>query len=85
MLRVDNKTFNSLNPTYNACVGDNGGFYMHAYVKGYREAVEIYSGRTLRVYSKGVANDWAEIFTQYLQVIFICVIFLGFAYNPLKI
>ena len=47
MLRVDNKTFNSLNPTYNACVGDNGGFYMHAYVKGYREAVEILLERVL--------------------------------------
>lgn len=41
MFKADNKTFNSLNPTYNACVGDNGGFYMYAYVKGYKEAVEI--------------------------------------------
>lgn len=41
MFKVENKTFNSLNPTYNACVGDNGGFYMRAYVKGYKEAVEI--------------------------------------------
>lgn len=41
IFKVDNKTFNSLNPTYNACVGDNGGFYMYAYVKGYKEAVEI--------------------------------------------
>ena len=47
MFKVDNKTFNSLNPTYNACVGDNGGFYMHAYVKGYREAVEILLERVL--------------------------------------
>ncbi len=32
MFKVDDKTFDSLNPTYNACVGDNGGFYMYAYV-----------------------------------------------------
>jgi len=41
MTRVCNKTFNSSNPEYNACVGNNGGVSIRTYASGYKESVKI--------------------------------------------
>lgn len=41
MPKVNNKTFNSNNPLYNACVGNNGGATDRIYAEGYKDAVEI--------------------------------------------
>ena len=41
MPKVKNKTFNSNNPSYNACVGNNGGATDRTYASGYRDSVEI--------------------------------------------
>lgn len=41
MTKIKNKTFNSNNPTYNACVGNNGGATDRIYASGYRDSVEI--------------------------------------------
>jgi len=41
MPKVNNKTFNSNYPQYNACVGNNGGATDRTYAAGYKDAVEI--------------------------------------------
>lgn len=41
MPKVNNKTFNSNYPQYNACVGNNGGATDRIYAAGYKDAVEI--------------------------------------------
>lgn len=41
MPKVNNKTFNSNIPPYNACVGNNGGATDRIYAEGYKDAVEI--------------------------------------------
>lgn len=41
MPKVKNKTFNSNNFSYNACVGNNGGVTDRTYASGYRDSVEI--------------------------------------------
>lgn len=41
MPKVRNKTFDSNNPSYNACVGNNGGATDRTYASGYKDSVEI--------------------------------------------
>lgn len=41
MPKVNNKTFNSNYPQYNACVGNNGGATDRTYAAGYKDAVEV--------------------------------------------
>lgn len=41
MKKVSNKTFNSNNPIYNACVGKNGGATIRTYALGYKQSVLI--------------------------------------------
>ncbi len=40
MPKVKNKTFNSNNHSYNACVGNNGGATDRTYASGYKDSVE---------------------------------------------
>lgn len=48
MTQVCNKTFNSSNPTYNACVGENGGASIRTYASGYKESTAILLKKVLR-------------------------------------
>ncbi|WP_290734623.1 MULTISPECIES: hypothetical protein [unclassified Fibrobacter] len=48
MTQVCNKTFNSSNPTYNACVGENGGASIRTYASGYKESTAILLKKALR-------------------------------------